>query len=173
MNAVTSPILQVAWVVNDIEEAMVRWQKTAAVGPFFLIANPQVSQYRHRGRPGNLRFSIAMAQAGPLQVELVQQHNEQPSAYRDVYARGQEGMHHICGISSDFDAELSRYQSLGLAIAHDGVSGDLRFAYVDTRPTIGCMTEILEDRPAIRDLFKMIADAAQNWDGTDPIRRIG
>jgi len=87
-----------------------------------------------------------------------------------MYPKGQEGFHHLCMMTNDFDAELAHHRSEGSPAATQGAFGDMRFAYVDTRARLGHMTEIIEDRESIKAMFKVIADAAASWDGTDPIR---
>lgn len=163
--------IQAAWVVNDLEEAMHRWIKSARVGPFFVIPHQGVEDTCYRGTPTPIDFSGALAQAGPLQIELIEQHSDTPSAYRDTFPPGQEGLHHMCTFVDDFDAEVENYRKQDAAVAFNGRAGNMRFAYVDTRASLGFMTEIIEDRQKTRDLFKMVADAAIDWDGTDPIRQ--
>jgi hypothetical protein len=163
---------QVAWVVDNLETAVQRWLSTPRVGPFFIIPHVKVQDVQYRGKPATLDFSTAIAQAGPIQIELIEQHNDGPSAYRDVYPKGSEGFHHLCMITNDFDAELERHRRQGSEPATQGQFGDMRFAYVDTRRRLGHMSEIIEDRSSIREFFKVIADAAVDWDGNDPIRHI-
>jgi hypothetical protein len=161
---------QSAWIVADLQQAMRRWQETLKVGPFYVIAHPPLERMKYRGAPAELDISVGLAQAGPLQIELIQQHSPGPSAYRDVFLPGQEGFHHVCSFTQDYDAELAHYAALGCAAATEGAFGDMRYAYVDTRSRLGHMTEIVEDRESIRSIFKIIADAAIGWNGNDPIR---
>jgi hypothetical protein len=163
---------QAAWVVEDLDKSVQRWLTTTKVGPFFMIRHVKAEQILYRGRPATLDFSTAIVQAGPIQIELIEQHNDGPSAYRDVFPQGREGFHHMCMMTHSFDSELERHRLEGSEVATQGVFGDMRFAYVDTRPRIGHMTEIIENRASIRDFFKIIADGAADWDGTDPIRVI-
>ena len=79
---------QAAWVVNDLEEAMHRWIKTVRVGPFFVMPHVEVTQTCYHGTPTAIDFSGALAQSGPLQIELIQQHSDTPSAYRDTFRAG-------------------------------------------------------------------------------------
>ncbi len=167
-----SKFFQAAWIVNDLEKAIERWIETANVGPFYVIPHCAVEDYVYRGTPGTIDFSGALAQSGPIQIELIQQHNDGPSAYRDTFAPGEEGFHHMCTFVDDFDAEIERLRGQNAALAHGGKFGDMRFAYLDTREAVGCMTEIIEDRATIREIFKMVSDAAVNWDGKDPIRTL-
>jgi hypothetical protein len=172
MADMSTGLLQAAFVVNDLEEAAHRWISTARVGPFFIVPHAKVERVLYRGTPVTIDFSTALAQAGPLQIELIEQHNDSPSAYRDVYAKGQEGFHHLCTFTNSFDADLERHRSEGSPTAVQGAFGDMRFAYVDTRTRLGHMTEIIEDRASIKAFFKMIADAAVDWNGADPIRYV-
>lgn len=157
-------------LVNDLDEAIERWLRSARVGPFYVMRHVQVADFLYRGQPATIDFSTALAQAGPLQIELIQQHSAGPSAYRDTFAPGQEGFHHLCTFVEDFDAEVAHHAAHGSVMAAEGAFGDMRFGYLDTRTQIGCMTEIIEDRASIRALFKLVADAAEGWDGRDPVR---
>jgi len=172
MTGMSTPFMQAAFIVNDLEQAVRHWIKTARVGPFFIVPHAKVERILYRGAPAELDFSGALAQAGPLQIELIQQHNDGPSAYRDMYPKGREGFHHLCTMTQDFDAEIARLRAEGSPAATEGAFGDMRFAYIDTRARLGHMTEVIEDRDSIKSLFKMIADAAAGWDGTDPIRSV-
>lgn len=163
---------QASWIVNDIQAAMRQWQKTAGVGPFFLNESVVLTKPLWRGEPVNFEYSLAIAQAGAMQIELIQQHDDHPSPYRDSHPRGTEGFHHLASFVSNVEVELARYRAAGLAVALDCHFGDVPLAYVDTRPTLGCMLEILEHRPSIDALFDHIAVSAVDWDGSDPIRPI-
>lgn len=57
------PIVQVAWVVDDLERAMSQWLKRG-VGPFFTL-DVDLPNVLYRGQPSSLIMSLAMAQAGP------------------------------------------------------------------------------------------------------------
>jgi Glyoxalase/Bleomycin resistance protein/Dioxygenase superfamily len=163
-------LFQAAWVVNDLEEAMRRWIATARIGPFFVVSHVRVERVKYRGAPGTLDFSSALAQAGPMQIELIEQHSDGPSAYRDAFPKGNEGFHHVAMMTQTYEADLELLRSAGNVAATEGMFGDMRFAYVDTRARLGHMTEIIDDCESIKKIFKKVADAAVDWDGTDPIR---
>ena len=158
-------ILQMSWVVRDLEEAALRWHRTTGIGPFIINRHIPITGGVHRGRPQKTDFSTAIAQAGPVQVELVQQHDDSPSCYRDLIAAGDEGMHHVAVIAEDYDAAVATYTAQGHEIASAGNFGEVRFSYIDTTQSIGHMVEILEDSRAIRAFFAMIVRAAEEWDG--------
>lgn len=167
---IPTAFFQASWVVNDLQAAMRKWIETGRVGPFFVNKDVQVDNPRYRGQPTRFEHNLAIAQAGPLQIELIEQPNAIASVYRDSFAPGEEGFHHMGCFVEDVDAEFQRYTAQGVELAYEGMFGDVHFGYVDTRPQLGFMVEILEHKPGIDRLFQYIADAATGWDGSDPIR---
>lgn len=164
--------MQVAIMVQDIERACMEWVRTTGIGPFLHVPHVVLEEYDYRGTPASgLDFSVAIAQSGGVQIELVQQHCDSPSAYRDTIAKGQGGFHHLAVYTDDYETAYARYVDQGFVAAVDGTFGGFRFSYVDTTASIGCMVELIEKNPLQSDFFARIAQAAQNWDGvTDPIR---
>lgn len=165
-------LMQAAFIVDDVEAAAKAWIAATGIGPFFLVPHIELAEATYRGAPSEgIDFSVALAQSGGTQIELIQQHCDRPSAYRDTIAKGQTGFHHFCVYTADYDACRQRYVDQGFAVAIDGKFGAMRFCYVDTSPTLGCMIEIVEQDDAQTDAFTRIAEAAADWDGvTDPIR---
>ncbi|MBI1250888.1 MAG: hypothetical protein GC189_05410 [Alphaproteobacteria bacterium] len=166
------PIMQNAYVPADFDAALAYWTKTMGVGPFFLLEHIKLDQVKHRGRPSDIDFTIAIAYWGDTQIELIKQHNDAPSIYKDWRDAGLEGMHHMCLLTDDFAA--ARAASRGLEIAQEGlVPGGGEVIYVDTGGGPGTMIEILKPAPGSRELFAMMRAAAQTWDGAEPVRRLG
>jgi hypothetical protein len=164
------PVLQMAWVVEDLEAAMRRWIDEQGAGPFFVMHHCKLSNVRYRGQPATVDMDVGMAQSGGVQIELIQQHDDLPSCYRDMYRKGQEGFHHICYMVDDLPGALAHFGRRGMPAAIEGNFGKVEFAYVDSRAGIGCMTELVGRHPDIEGFFRMVAGAAKGWDGRDPIR---
>jgi len=63
----------------------------------------------------------------------------------------------------------------GYEVAATGqvAGGGATFAYVDTSPVLGHMTELLTYSDDIKGLFDMVAAASIDWDGSDPKRQLG
>ncbi len=164
-------IFQNAWVVEDIEAACMKWVNELGVGPFFLTdyAEDTFEEITYRGEPSKLAMKVAIAQAGPVQIELIEPISEQ-CAYRDSVPKGQIGFHHMCVWTLDFDADLQYMESLDYTAANTGKVGHVQFAYFDTRPLMGCMLEVVTRNDGTVNRFAEIAAAAENWDGKDPIR---
>ena len=53
------------------------------------------------------------------------------------------------------------------------VGSGATFAYVDTSPVLGHMTELLTYSDDIKGLFDMVVAASIDWDGSDPKRPLG
>ena len=161
-------IVQNAYVVDDLNAAIDAWAGLMGAGPFFVINDVDFKAV-YRGADSNVNLSIAMCQVGSLNIELIQQNDDAPSVYRDIYQKGESGFHHICVFADELDHELKGYNALGFDTAfesHDAESG-LKFAYVDTFSALGCMIEIVEDGPVIRSIYQKVRDGAEGWDGRD------
>ena len=159
------PIVQLAWVVPNLEAAAAAWHAAHGIGPFLLNKRLQLDEPHYRGRPTATAFSTAVAQHGDVQIELVEQHDDSASAYRDTVPAGATAFHHVAVIAPDFDAERARHLALGHEIAAYGRFGEMRYCYVDTAATLGHMVEIVEDKPGIRAFFAAVRKAAERWDG--------
>ena len=163
-------VFQNAWVVDDVEAACMKWVREMGVGPFFLAEyTDQFTDMTYRGEPAKLSMFVAIAQAGPVQIELIQPTVER-CAYRDSVPPGAMGFHHMCVWTHDIEADTAYFAGLGYEAANKGRAGAIQFAYYDTRPLMGCMLEVVTRTEDIVERFAAIAAAAENWNGRDPIR---
>ena len=111
-------IIQMAYVVRDIRETAKDWQETFGIGPFFLLEDINITDPHYRGKPQEVDFSVAVCQTGDIHVEFIQQNCDSPSCYRDMFAAGEEGFHHV-GIVPDIvdclaeEMVLSFYDIIG------------------------------------------------------------
>jgi len=164
-------IFQNAWVVDDAEAAAAKWASELGIGPFFMTEyTDHFSDITYRGEPSELSMIVGLAQAGPVQIELIQPTTDKPCAYRDSVEPGTVGFHHMCVWTHDIDADTEYLNGLGYPTANAGNARTVRFAYYDTRPLLGCMLEVVEYMPPIVERFQRIAEAGNTWDGTRPIR---
>jgi hypothetical protein len=169
----TRQFVQTCFVVPDLESAMQRWLATSDAGPFVVMSHVVPQNGLYRGRPAHLEMSCAFAQAGPMQIELIEQHSDGPSVYRDVYGPGEGGFHHLCyWAEGEIAAEVDYFRERGVETGYLGSFGPLNFGYFDARSQLGCYVEVLEREPGTAALFQSIADAAAGWDGSDPIRYV-
>ncbi len=176
MSILFGPVRQMGYVVRDLEAAMKHWTQTLRIGPFFHLPETQLIDFRYRGEPSDLRMGAAFAQCGAVQIELIQQLNDAPSMYRDFLAAGHEGLQHIAfWVGEDeFDERLARAKAAGFTVAMSGASVEPkgRLVYFEQEGHPGTVVELSCLTPAKQKVFGMVADAAVNWDGRDPIRRL-
>ena len=173
MSRIFGDLRQNGYVVRDVEAAMRHWTEVLGVGPFFYFERVPIEDFRYRGEPSPLEVSIALANSGALQIELIQQRNDAPSMYRDFLAAGREGLQHVAYWTESFDQDLARYEKAGHGIGQSGRIGESgRFVYLDTEAHPGTVVEISEISGPKGRFFAHIAERARDWDGSDPIQRL-
>ena len=171
MSRLFGPVRQNGYVVRDIEAAIAHWSGVIGVGPWFYAEHAPIRDFEYRGRSCELRMSIALANAGPLQIELIQQRNDAPSLYRDFLDAGQEGLQHIAFWTENFAADRARALAAGFVVGHQGQTGDYGpFVYFESTAHPGTVIELSDVSGPKRRLFDHIRSAAQDWDGRDPVR---
>ena len=77
-------IIQIAYSVADIEEEMRRYSELLRVGPWFLIGPFVPPKGVYRGTATKMRVSLALAYTGELMIELIQQHDQEPSVFQET-----------------------------------------------------------------------------------------
>jgi catechol 2,3-dioxygenase-like lactoylglutathione lyase family enzyme len=179
MSRIFGEMRQLAFVVRDLDATLRYWTETLGVGPFFMMRNLVPENWRYRGEPSPApTITLALGYSGDFQIELIEQHDDHPSAYRDFLRSGREGCHHVSSwvTRAEYDEARSRILASGARLAHEGsIPGSgIRFVYFDTDAKGGGlfyeMAEVKE--PGIYDLMMSIRDAARSWDGEDPIREL-
>lgn len=171
MSRIFGAITQNGYVVRDIEAAMRHWIEVLGVGPWFYVEHAPIEDFAYKGQPSPADVSIALANSGMLQIELIQQRNDASSMYRDFLAAGREGLQHIAYWTTHFDADLSRLLAMGYTIGQSGRVGHPgRFVYFLTEAHPGTVIELSDISGPKGRMFTRIAEAARHWDGADPIR---
>jgi Glyoxalase/Bleomycin resistance protein/Dioxygenase superfamily len=167
-------IAQIGYVVRDIHKSMENWVGHG-VGPWFYIDNVPTDFFRYRGEDSDMKMSVAIANTGDIQLELIQQRNDAPSVYKDFLDAGREGAQHIAYWTTDYQGLYDRAVAAGYTVAQEGsIGGEQgRFAYLDTEFDQGTVIEISDISGPKGQMFAYIRDVAASWDGTDPIRVLG
>jgi hypothetical protein len=160
-------------VVRDLEAAVHHWSSKLGVGPFYAIEHISFRQSYFRGSPLSLDMSVAVAQWGPIQIELVEQHNTDASIYTEFAARHGEGLQHVGVLTDSVAAHLDNLRQFGIeAVQWGETTGGMRFAYVNTDAYPGAMIELIESGAGVAAFFAKVRKSASDWDGTRPLRRL-
>lgn len=164
-------IRQLGYVVPDIEAAMDYWSKTLGVGPWYYNPRVPIVNYKYDGQSYEPHNSVALANSGFVQVELIQTRNDVPSMYRDFLQAGRTGLQHVAYWTENYDADLERLLAQGFKPKMSGEVGERgRFIYFDTEYHPGTVIELSEVAGAKGRMFDMIREASEGWDGSDPVR---
>ncbi len=83
MSRLFGPVIQLGYVVPDIQIALRHWIEVMGVGPFFLFEHMHPPGAEYRGKPTDIELTAAFSYSGEQQVELIQQHNSARSVYSD------------------------------------------------------------------------------------------
>jgi hypothetical protein len=162
---------QLGFVVDDLVTAAAQWASVFGVGPFHLGPRQQ-TRCRYRGELSPVEVQYGIAQAGPVQIELIQQFSAGPSIFRDVYAAGESGFHQLCTITNDYDGKVAHYAALGYELTGEIGEAGRRVGYVDTTRDFAFYTELVESRPEIWAYMEQVARTCEHWDGHDPVRLV-
>ncbi|PSC03214.1 glyoxalase [Alsobacter soli] len=164
-------IRQAGYVVRDIEAAMDYWSRVLGVGPWFYNPRVPIVNYTYKGERYEPHNSVALANSGPLQMELIQVRNDVPSMYRDFLQAGNTGLQHVAYWTESYDDDLARLAAQGFKPVMSGEVGEKgRFVYFDTEYHPGTVIELSEVAGPKGKMFKLIREASENWDGKDPVR---
>jgi hypothetical protein len=168
------PSIQNAFVPKDFEAALKWWIEVMGVGPFFHISSVHLEDVRYLGQPTDVQFEMAIGYWGDVQVELIRQKNSAPSIYKTWLDEGREGLHHTLSLVEDM--ALARQlvaEAGGLILQEAKVPGGGEVIYVDLGGGPGTMLELLKPSVGGHEFFAMMRNAASNWDGQNPVRRLG
>ena len=164
-------IIQMCYVVPDIQAAMSTWVAKLKVGPWFLLDHFTGDDPTYRGRNSTADVALAMSFAGHMNIELIQMNNDAPSVYREWIERRGYGFHHWGRATANFDRDVERYQAAG----HDlvflaSVPSGGRVAYMDTTQELPGYVELIELGGGFEPVFSRFYRASIGWDGADPVR---
>jgi Glyoxalase/Bleomycin resistance protein/Dioxygenase superfamily len=166
------PVVQIAFVVPDARAAALAHHRRYGSGPFYLVEHYPLTVHRYRGTNCALDVTSAYGQWGNITAEFVQQHDDRPSAYRDLVRPGESRMHHFAVFVADLAEEMAKYEAQGCAAAlyAEAIPG-LGYAIMDTSRELGVMTEFYEEW-TVKPLYDYMKRTALNFDGRDPIRKL-
>jgi hypothetical protein len=76
--------------------------------------------------------SYAFGYLGDVMIQLIEQHDDTPSIYREMYGPDEEGFHHVASLVHDFAAARQHFLDQGFELACELSTGGVDAAYFDT-----------------------------------------
>ena len=89
MSKLFGPVVQQGYVVPDIDEAMQHWI-ARGVGPFYIEKHISPA-CEINGEKAKVDISAAFAYSGDQQIEVIVQHNDVPTIYKQYLDKQPEG----------------------------------------------------------------------------------
>ena len=159
-------IIQNAYYVSDLDLAITRFHNLWGLGPFFVRRHIGLENVVYRGEPAALDISAAYTQAGDIMIELVTQHNNAPSIFRDRFAAHESGFHHVALDFGDHDSQVKSFNNRGFESVTSFKTSEGRGAtYLDTFDLLGHATEVYRVNDSLRALYANVRSAAETWNG--------
>jgi hypothetical protein len=164
-------VIQMCYLVPDIQVAMRTWIAKLNVGPWFLLDHFGGVNPRYRGQESKADVALAMSFAGHMNIELIQPNDAHPSVYREWIDRHGYGFHHWGRATHTFERDVAAYEAQG----HDlvflaGVPTGGSVAYMDTTAILPGYVELIEIGPGFEPAFNKFYRASIGWYGADPVR---
>lgn len=165
-------VAQIAYVVADLEAAIHAFIRDRGAGPFFVLDHFWQPGQIYRGEPSHADATIAMGFSGQTWFELIQPLDDHPSIYREAIEKRGYGFHHHGIAFDDCEAALPRFVADGWhEVYRAAVPTGGEVIYLDHAGSneLGYV-ELLPATPGMDQSFTRFWQAAQDWDGRDPIR---
>ncbi|ARU58925.1 glyoxalase [Oleiphilus messinensis] len=172
-------IRQIAFVVRDINQAMQYWGETLGIGPFFIKRNITFEPFIYRGRVSpSPSVSIALANSGNLQIELIEQHDDVPSIFQEFSSSEGQGLQHVSAWVTREELREKRTELLaqGLLIAQECTipASGVNLIYFSTENKQGGLIYEISDlaEPEHKARIASIQNAAEVWNGEGVWREV-
>lgn len=147
-------IAQICIIVPDVEKVARVFCDTFGVGPwqFYTYGKPLVKRMTRNGKPTEYKMRIALANIGPLRIELIEP-IEGDTVYKEFVEQHGYGMHHLGILTDNMQESLKKAKEAGLSMTMDGAGfgpdNDGHYAYLDTEKMVYTTFELIE-RPKRR-----------------------
>jgi hypothetical protein len=164
-------VMQLAYVVKDLRQAIREWIDKLNVGPWFFLEHFIGEHPVYRGKPSQADVAIAMSFAGHMNIELIQPNDTNPSVYKEVIDARGYGFHHWGVATPDIDAAIQRYEAMGMELAfRAGVPTGGDVAYMDSHGAMPGFVELISTNELMERAFSRFYGATLAWDGSTPVR---
>ncbi|MGA8255931.1 MAG: VOC family protein [Nocardioides sp.] len=153
------PVIQLAWVTNDIAATAALLRDQFGSGEWTRLDDIRFDAEHTtlRGEPTEFVAHIALAYAGDLQLELIQ-----PVSGRTIHAEFLDahgpGLHHLCFAVDDVTVACARAEAAGVPVLMRGsmMDGEIEYAYLDGSASGVPYVELARIGPAMQSFYDAI-----------------
>ena len=139
-------VAQIGIVVRDIDRSRERWARLLGVEPPPIIqtAGFETAQTHFRGLPTPATAKLCFFESGQVQIELIQPDGEDIT-WQEHMDRNGESVQHIAFVVPNIQASVSQLAEMDIGVSMRGEFKGGRYAYLDTRASLGVDLELLEN----------------------------
>lgn len=163
-------VYQIAFLENDLSAAANKW-RTLGAGPFYAFDDVVFADVEAPASGQSPKLSILLGYSGDTLIELIKV-NEDPDGLFTGVAPG--ALHHIALLVDNIDDYLkgSPPENANM-IFHARFPTGTPLAFLDTRPQIGVITELVTRDEMVSGMLVQMHQEAESFDGVDLIRTFG
>jgi len=144
MSARGKEVVQVGVIVEDVEKTARKLEELIGIGPFEIL-EPDYRDLTFRGKVGKFKMKLALAKAGPVQIELMQPLQGE-TIYEDFVKRKGYGLHHLGIKTEDMEQTVKEMKSKGFEVIQSGNRPGVKWAYLSTEQQVGLIFELIEKK---------------------------
>ena len=156
MTIAEGPVVQLAWVTDDIDATERLLSEQFGVPAWTRLEDVRFGEDETtlRGQPVSFTLHVSLAYAGDLQLELIQPVAGQ-TVHAEFLAEHGPGLHHLCFEVADLDAACARAEAAGVPVLMRGsmMDGEIEFAYVDGSASGVPYVELARIGPLMREFY--------------------
>lgn len=161
-----------AYLVDGIESTVARLGEQLGAGPFFKIDDVPLEGAASLGEPAELRHHSAFGFRGEEAIELMEIAGAAPERVAAGFAGSRPSLHHLAWVvpRAAVDGTREELDRRQMPEYFHARFGEIDFTYHDAGALLGHDLEIHVDSEALQGFFAMFREAAEGWDGSDPLR---
>lgn len=157
-------VMQIAYLVEDLDQAIAHWAKLG-VGPFFVSRNIAYVEQTYRGEKASFEIAAAFAYFGDMQLELVQRLNDLPSIYKEFQEQQGFGVQHLGILSYDIRKDVEALEAAGYEQIQRMVSTiGVETIFFNTGDNFGSVIELIDANPQVVDGFAQMKAGTEAWE---------
>ena len=144
MSANCKEIVQVGIIVENVEETARKLEELIGIGPFEIL-EPEYRDLTYQGKAGRFKLKLALARAGPVQIELAQPLQGE-TIYDEFVKRKGYGLHHLGIKTENMEESVKEMESKDFKVIQSGNRPGVKWAYLSTEGRLGLIFELLEKK---------------------------
>jgi hypothetical protein len=161
-----------AYLVESIEDTVARLVEQLGAGPFFLLENVPMERVTSRGEPAEFSHNSAFGHLGGEPIELMETIRLSPARVAERFSGPRPRLHHVAWVlpPSSVDQARQALEARGAPAYLEAGLDDIDLSFHDCSASLGHDVELHADVATLQGFFTMFREAAESWDGSDPIR---